>query len=60
MSKIKVTLKKSLIGRKKKHIATANALGLRKIGKTMEHQDTPQIRGMINQIDYLLHVEEEA
>ena len=60
MSKIKVTLKKSLIGRKKKHIATANALGLRKIGKTMEHQDTPQIRGMINKIDYLLHVEEEA
>lgn len=60
MSKIKVTLKKSLIGRKKSHIATANALGLRKIGKTMEHQDTPQIRGMINRIDYLLHVEEEA
>ncbi len=60
MSKIKVTLKKSLIGRKKNHIATANALGLRKIGKTMEHQDTPQIRGMINRIDYLLHVEEEA
>ncbi len=60
MSKIKITLKKSLIGRKKSHIATANALGLRKIGKTMEHQDTPQIRGMINKIDYLLHVEEEA
>ncbi len=60
MSKIKVTLKRSLIGRKKNHIATANALGLRKIGKTMEHQDTPQIRGMINRIDYLLHVEEEA
>ncbi|NLB19909.1 MAG: 50S ribosomal protein L30 [Clostridium sp.] len=60
MSKIKVTLKKSLIGRKKNHIATANALGHRKIGKTMEHQDTPQIRGMINRIDYLLHVEEEA
>ncbi len=60
MSKIKVTLKKSLIGRKKSHIATANALGLKKIGKTMEHQDTPQIRGMINKIDYLLHVEEEA
>ena len=59
MSKIKVTLKKSLIGRKKSHIATANALGLKKIGKTMEHQDTPQIRGMINKIDYLLHVEEE-
>jgi large subunit ribosomal protein L30 len=43
LSKVKVTLKKSLIGRKKDHIATAKALGLSKIGKTMEHNDTPQI-----------------
>ena len=54
MAKIKVTLVKSLIGRKKDHIATANALGLRKINKTVEHEDTPQIRGMINKVDYLL------
>ncbi|MBR0576286.1 50S ribosomal protein L30 [Proteiniclasticum sp. BAD-10] len=58
MSKVKVTLKKSLIGRKKDHIATAKALGLSKIGKTMEHNDTPQIRGMIKKIEYLLQVEE--
>ena len=59
MAKIKVTLVKSLIGRKKDHIATANALGLKKIGKTtVEHEDTPQIRGMINKVDYLLKVEE--
>lgn len=58
MAKLKVTLKKSLIGRKKDHIATANALGLKKIGKTVEHNDTPQVRGMINKIDYLLSVEE--
>ena len=58
MSKVKVTLKKSLIGRKKDHIATAKALGLSKIGKTMEHNDTPQIRGMIKKIAYLLQVEE--
>ena len=56
MAKIKVTLVKSLIGRKKDHIATANALGLRKINKTVEHEDTPQIRGMINKVDYLLKV----
>ena len=37
MAKIKVTLVKSLIGRKKDHIATANALGLRKINKTVEY-----------------------
>jgi large subunit ribosomal protein L30 len=58
LSKVKVTLKKSLIGRKKDHIATAKALGLSKIGKTMEHNDTPQIRGMIKKIEYLLQVEE--
>ncbi|SHE46891.1 50S ribosomal protein L30 [Clostridium fallax] len=58
MAKLKVTLVKSLIGRKKDHIATANALGLRKIGKTVEQNDTPQVRGMINKIDYLLKVEE--
>ncbi|HCW73658.1 MAG TPA: 50S ribosomal protein L30 [Clostridiaceae bacterium] len=58
MSKIKVTLLKSLIGRKKDHIATANALGLKKIGKSMEHNDTPQIRGMVKKIEYLLQIEE--
>lgn len=58
MAKVKITLKKSLIGRKKDHIATVNALGLRKIGKTVEHDDTPQIRGMINKVSYLLEVEE--
>ncbi|MBU5591760.1 50S ribosomal protein L30 [Clostridium sp. MSJ-4] len=58
MAKLKVTLAKSLIGRKKDHIATANALGLKKIGKTIEHEDTPQIRGMINKVSYLLKVEE--
>ena len=38
LAKIKITLSKSLIGRKKDHIATANALGLKKIGKTEEHE----------------------
>ena len=58
MAKITVTLVKSLIGTSKDHIATANALGLRKINKTVEHEDTPQIRGIINKVDYLLKVEE--
>ena len=49
---------KSTIGRKKDHIATVEALGLRKIGKTVEHEDTPQIKGMINKVSYLLKVEE--
>lgn len=58
MAKFKLTLKKSTIGRKKDHIATVTALGLKKIGKSVEHNDTPQIRGMINKVSYLLVVEE--
>ena len=58
MAKLRVTLVKSLIGRKKDHIATANALGLRKIRKTVEVERTPQVQGMIKKIDYLLKVEE--
>ncbi|NLC67145.1 MAG: 50S ribosomal protein L30 [Clostridium sp.] len=58
MAKINITLKKSFIGKKKDHIATAKALGLSKIGKTVEQNDTPQIRGMIKKIGYLLEVEE--
>ncbi|KEH96634.1 50S ribosomal protein L30 [Clostridium massiliodielmoense] len=58
MAKLKVTLTKSIIGRKKDHIATVSALGLKKIGKSVMHEDTPQIRGMINKVSYLLDVEE--
>ena len=58
MAKVKITLIKSLIGRKKEHIATVNALGLRKIGKNVEHEETPQIRGMINKVIYLVKVEQ--
>ena len=58
MAKVKITLVKSLIGRKKEHIATINALGLRKIRKSVEHEETPQIKGMINKVIYLVKVEE--
>jgi large subunit ribosomal protein L30 len=57
MAKISITLTKSLIGRKKTHIATVNALGLRKIGKKVEKEDSPQIRGMIKKVKYLLNIE---
>lgn len=59
MAKIKIILKKSLIGRKDDHIATAKALGLTKIGSSVEKEDTPQMRGMINKISYLLDIEEK-
>ena len=58
MAKVKVVLKKSLIGRLDSHIKTANALGLKKIRDEKLHNDTPQIRGMIAKISYLLDVEE--
>ena len=48
MAKLKITLVKSTIGRKKDQIATVEALGLKKIRSVVEHNDTPQIRGMIN------------
>ncbi|MCH4072419.1 50S ribosomal protein L30 [Pseudoramibacter sp.] len=58
MAKLNITLKKSLIGRNPRQRATVKALGLRKIGQTVTHDDTPQIRGMIHKIDFMLDVEE--
>lgn len=55
---MKITLKKSLIGRKKSHIATAKALGLTKIGKTVDKEANAAINGMVREIGYLLEVEE--
>lgn len=58
MAKLKITLSKSLNGRLDKHIATANSLGLRKIGDSTVQPDNPPTRGKIAQIAYLLRVEE--
>jgi large subunit ribosomal protein L30 len=55
--KIKVTLVKSMIGSKRAHRATVRGLGLRKINQTVELADTPQVRGMINQVNYLVRAE---
>ncbi|MFT7651864.1 MAG: large subunit ribosomal protein L30 [Candidatus Azotimanducaceae bacterium] len=57
---IKVTLKKSPIGRLKKHRACVAGLGLRRIGHTVEVEDTPSVRGMINRVFYMVQVEGEA
>ena len=57
-SKIKVTLKKSLNRRTEKHKACVTGLGLRRIGHSVTLDDTPEIRGMINKVNYLLAVEE--
>ncbi|MDY3118776.1 MAG: 50S ribosomal protein L30 [Peptoniphilus sp.] len=56
MSTIKIKLKRSPIGRIEKHRRTIKALGLRKIGQVVEKQDTPQIRGMINKVDFMVEI----
>lgn len=55
---LKITLKKSIIGRNQRQRKTIEALGLKKIGQTVVHDDTPQIRGMIHKTDFMLDVEE--
>ena len=55
---LKVTLIKSKFGRPKSHKACVAGLGLRKINQTVTVQDTPENRGMINRISYLVSVEE--
>jgi large subunit ribosomal protein L30 len=57
---LKVTLTKSASGRLKKHKACVAGLGLRRIGHTVEVEDTPAVRGMINRVNYLVRVEGEA
>jgi len=54
---IKVTQLKSTAGRLKNHQACVKGLGLRRIGHTVEVEDTPSIRGMINKVNYLIRVE---
>jgi large subunit ribosomal protein L30 len=58
VAKLKVTLKRSTSNVKYDQVATINALGLKKIGSCVEHEDTPQIRGMIRKVSHLIEVEE--
>jgi len=55
---IKVTQVKSTYGRLKNHRACVAGLGLRRIGHSVEVEDTPAVRGMINRVHYLVKVEE--
>jgi large subunit ribosomal protein L30 len=57
MAKIKVTKVKSAINRTKNQKLTLKALGLKKIGQTVEHDDTPNILGMVNKVKHLVSVE---
>ena len=56
---LRVTQLKSTAGRLKNHKACVAGLGLRRIGHTVEVEDTPSVRGMINAVHYLVKVEGE-
>ncbi|BFM08933.1 50S ribosomal protein L30 [Halioxenophilus aromaticivorans] len=56
---VKVTQVKSSSGRLKNHQACLSGLGLRRIGHTVEVEDTPSTRGMINIVNYMVKVEGE-
>jgi large subunit ribosomal protein L30 len=58
--KLRITLTRSLIGLKPKHVRTLRALGLRRIRATVSHDDTPAVRGMLAQVPYAVRVEPEG
>jgi large subunit ribosomal protein L30 len=58
MAKVKITQVKSSIGSTKRQKATLEALGLRKMNQTVEHEATPQVVGMANKVGHLISVEE--
>ena len=58
MGTVHVTWRKSSIGRKQGQKDTIRKLGLRRLGQTVQHDDTPAVRGMINKVSHLVDVRE--
>ncbi len=58
MTRLRVTLRRSPIGTLPKQRGTVRALGLRRIRQTVEHDDRPEIRGMLDRVRHLVDVEE--
>ncbi len=56
---LKITLVKSPIGCKTTHRATVRGLGLRRLNHTVELPDTPEVRGMIQRVNYLVRTEDK-
>jgi len=54
---LKITLVHSAIGNSERHKATVRALGLHRLGQTVEQPDTPTIRGMLSKVNHLVTVE---
>jgi large subunit ribosomal protein L30 len=60
MSTLKITQRRSQNGSDKRQRETLRSLGLRRIGQSAEHEDTPQIRGMIHKVRHLVEVVDDA
>ena len=58
MARLRITLVRSTTGRRFDQKRTVRALGLRKLGHTVEHGDSPSVRGMIDKVQHLVAVEE--
>ncbi|MFQ6003459.1 MAG: 50S ribosomal protein L30 [Candidatus Zixiibacteriota bacterium] len=56
--RLKITQRRSAIGRQKRQKLTLKALGIRRMNRSVVHNDTPQIRGMIAKVSHLVEVEE--
>jgi large subunit ribosomal protein L30 len=60
VSSLKITQVRSTIGETDRHLGTLRALGLGKIGRSAEHQDTPELRGMLRRINHLVRIEAKS
>lgn len=58
MARLRITLKKSSIGYAEIQRVTLRTLGLRRLNQTVVHEDSPELRGMVNKVRHLVQVEE--
>jgi large subunit ribosomal protein L30 len=57
VTSVKITQVRSTIGQTDRHLGTLRALGLGKIGRTAEHKDSPELQGMLRQVNHLVRVD---
>jgi large subunit ribosomal protein L30 len=60
MATLKITYVRSVIGQKPDAKKTVRALGLRRLNQTVQHDDSPQLRGMVHKVRHLVRVEETS
>jgi large subunit ribosomal protein L30 len=56
VSRVRITQVRSAIGQSRRHRGTLRALGLGRIGRSAEHEDSPQLRGMLRQVAHLVRI----